>query len=277
MNQNNGILYLIPSPIGNLSDMSKRSIEVLNMVDLIYCEDTRNTQKLLNLLNIKKKTISCHEHNEKEMSFKLISLLKEGHNIAYMSDAGYPAISDPGEILVNEVIKSNLKAVPLSGPTASLTALIASSLPTSHFLFYGFLSSKRNDRKKEINELKNFPYTIIFYEAPHRINETLIDLYEILGNRKITIAREISKIHEEFIYTNLKEISSLNKEFKGELVLILEGKEMKNNEENNIEEALEKYNELIKNGVNKKDALLCISLIYNINKNLIKKMIFKEE
>ena len=139
MNQNNGILYLIPSPIGNLSDMSKRSIEVLNMVDLIYCEDTRNTQKLLNLLNIKKKTISCHEHNEKEMSFKLISLLKEGHNIAYMSDAGYPAISDPGEILVKKAIENNIKIVPLPGPNAGLTALIASGLDISHFYFYGFL------------------------------------------------------------------------------------------------------------------------------------------
>ena len=209
MMENKGILYLVPSPIGNLSDISKRIIDTLNSVDYIFCEDTRNTQKLLNLLNIKKTTISCHEHNEKEMSFKLISYLSEGKNIAYMSDAGYPAISDPGEILVKEVSKNNFKIIPLSGPTASLTALIASSLPTSHFLFYGFLSSKHSERIKEINELKSFPYTIIFYEAPHRINETLDDLYNTLGDRKITIARELSKEKKAVILSSDELVASL--------------------------------------------------------------------
>ncbi len=276
MNQNKGILYLVPSPIGNLNDMSKRSIEVLNSVDLIFCEDTRNTQKLLNLLNIKKSTISCHEHNEKEMSNKLLSLLEEGKNVACMSDAGYPAISDPGEILVKEVSKAGYKIIPLSGPTASLTALIASSLDTSHFIFYGFLPSKRSERIKEINEIKTFPYTLIIYEAPHRINETLSDLYEVLGDRKITIAREISKIYEEFIYTSLKEITSINKEFKGELVLVLEGNK-ENKKDIDLSLIKDKYEELIKSGINKKDAIICISLIYNLNKNIIKKMLYKEE
>ncbi len=271
MNQNKGILYLVPSPIGNLNDISKRIIDTLNSVDCIFCEDTRNTQKLLNLLNIKKNTISCHEHNEKEMSFKLISLLNEGKDIAYMSDAGYPAISDPGEILVKEVSKNNIKIVPLSGPTASLTALIASSLDTSHFLFYGFLNSKHSERIKEIKEIKDFPYTIIFYEAPHRINETLLDLYELLGDRKITIARELSKIHEEFIYTSLKEITSLNKEFKGELVLVLEGNTIKK-DNYDLSLIIEKYNELIKNNISKKDAIISLSIIYKINKNILKKM-----
>lgn len=275
MMENKGILYLVPSPIGNLSDISKRIIDTLNSVDYIFCEDTRNTQKLLNLLNIKKTTISCHEHNEKEMSFKLISYLSEGKNIAYMSDAGYPAISDPGEILVKEVSKNNFKIIPLSGPTASLTALIASSLPTSHFLFYGFLSSKRSERIKEINKLKSFPYTIIFYEAPHRINETLDDLYNTLGDRKITIARELSKIHEEFIYTSLKEITSLNKEFKGELVLVLEGNNL-SNEDNDLINIKDKYNELIKNNISKKDAITSLSLIYKINKNILKKMFMND-
>lgn len=275
MMENKGILYLVPSPIGNLSDISKRIIDTLNSVDYIFCEDTRNTQKLLNLLNIKKTTISCHEHNEKEMSFKLISYLSEGKNIAYMSDAGYPAISDPGEILVKEVSKNNFKIIPLSGPTASLTALIASSLPTSHFLFYGFLSSKHSERIKEINELKPFPYTIIFYEAPHRINETLDDLYNTLGDRKITIARELSKIHEEFIYTSLKEITSLNKEFKGELVLVLEGNTL-SNEDNDLINIKDKYNELIKNNISKKDAITSLSLICKINKNILKKMFMND-
>ena len=275
MNQNKGILYLVPSPIGNLNDISKRIIDTLNSVDYIFCEDTRNTQKLLNLLNIKKTTISCHEHNEKEMSFKLISFINEGKNIAYMSDAGYPAISDPGEILVKEASKNNIKVVPLSGPTASLTALIASSLDTSHFLFYGFLKSKHSERLKEIENLKTFPHTIILYEAPHRINDTLKDLYEVLGDRKITIARELSKIHEEFIYTSLKEITSLNKEYKGELVLVLEGNSL-SKEENDLSIIKDKYNELIKNNVSKKDAIISLSIIYKINKNFFKKMFINE-
>lgn len=276
MNVNSGIFYLVPSPIGNLSDMSKRSIEVLNSVDLIFCEDTRNTQKLLNLLGIKKTTLSCHEHNEKESSLKIINLLKEGKNIAYLSDAGYPGISDPGEILVKEISKENLKIVPLCGPTASLTALVASALDTDHFLFYGFLNSKESERKKEIESLKTFPFTLIVYEAPHRIYDTLNNLYEILGDRKITIARELSKLHEEFIYTSLKEINENKKELIGEMVLIIEGNK-DNEEEKSDSFILDKYNELIKNDINKKDAITAISLLYKVNKNKLKKLVYNED
>lgn len=275
--ENKGVLYLIPSPIGNLGDMSKRSLEILNSIDYIFCEDTRNTGKLLNLLNIKKQLISCHEHNEKEMSLKLISFLNEGKNIGYMSDAGYPGISDPGEILVKEITKLGFKVIPLSGPTASLTALVASGIDTSHFLFYGFFDSKESSRKKEIEEIKNLPYTLIVYEAPHRIYDTLKNLYEILGDRKITIAREISKLHEEFIYTSLKEINENKKELIGEIVLIIEGKEIKDVISLTNEEIISKYNELIENNVNKKEAITSLSIIYKINKNLIKKLVFNEE
>ncbi len=270
MENKKGILYLIPSPIGNLKEFSPRQIETLNSVDYVFCEDTRNTLKLLTLFNIKKNLISCHEHNEKEMSKKAIDLLNNNKNIAYLSDAGYPGISDPGEILVKECVKNKIKIVPLSGSTASLNALVASALSTSHFLFYGFLPSKTSEKEKEINNLKYFPYTIIFYEAPHRINETINLLYSILGDRKLTIAREISKIHEEFIYSSLKEESQNNKEYKGELVLILEGN-LNDDQKMKDEEIIEKYNELIKLNINKKDIILILTNLYKLNKNYLKK------
>ena len=183
--QNKGILYLIPTPIGNLKEVSPRILSTIDEVSCIFCEDTRNTQKLLNLLGKNKKTISCHEHNEKIMSSKVIELLENGENIAYMSDAGYPAISDPGSILVKECIKNHIKVTPLSGPNAFINALVGSNQDTSHFIFYGFLNSKSNERKKELESLKNYSFTIIFYEAPHRINDSLKDIYEIFGNRNI--------------------------------------------------------------------------------------------
>ena len=267
-----GRLYLIPSPIGNLEDVSPRVRNVLNECDLIACEDTRNTSKLLSLLGISKPTFSCHEHNEKEASSKLIEMIKNGKIIGYLSDAGYPGISDPGEILSKECIKNNIKVTPLSGPSAFINALVASSQDTTHFMFYGFLDSKSSQRKKELKEIKDFKNTIIFYEAPHRINDTLKDLYEVLGNRNITIAREISKIYEEFIYSSLKELTESPRDYKGELVLVIEGNTSK--EEIDEKEIKDLFNELIKSGLNKKDAINALSILKNINKNYLKKLFF---
>ena len=272
--QNKGILYLIPTPIGNLKEVSPRILSTIDEVSCIFCEDTRNTQKLLNLLGKNKKTISCHEHNEKIISSKVIELLENGENIAYMSDAGYPAISDPGSILVKECIKNDIKVTPLSGPNAFINALVGSNQDTSHFIFYGFLNSKSSERKKELESLKNYSFTIIFYEAPHRINDSLKDIYEIFGNRNITIARELTKLNEEFIYSTLENLVTNQREYKGELVLVVEGKINKNEPKLDREFIKDKYDELLKSNFSSKDAINILSIIYKINKNSIKKIVY---
>ena len=261
-----GILYLVPSPIGNLNEVSPRIISILNLVDLVACEDTRNTGKLLHLLNIEKPLFSCHEHNEKEASQTLIKKLLNGEKIAYLSDAGYPCISDPGALLVKEAINYDITITPLSGPNAFLNALVGSGLDASHFLFYGFLNAKKSQREDELQKLKDLPYTLIFYEAPHRVNETLLSLYQILGNRKISIARELTKIHEEFIRGDLKSLITSNREFIGELVLVVEKKK---EEEKSIDlsKYLELIDELINKGLKSKDAIVFISTNFKINKN----------
>jgi len=270
-------LYLIPSPIGNLKEVSPRIIETINLCDFIACEDTRNTKKLLMLLGIKKECISCHEHNEKETSIKLINLILSGKNIGYLSDAGNPCISDPGALLTLEAIKNNITVIPLSGPCAFIDGLIASGIDTTHFLFYGFLLSKSSLRVHELEALKYLPYTLVFYESPHRINETLKDLYKVLGDRKITIARELTKIHEEFIRTNLKAISESTHEFIGEMVLIVDKYENLEDTSIDEEELLKKYNLLIKNGLSSKDAATSISILLGINKNQIKTLTYKNK
>ena len=186
-------LYLVPSPIGNLNEISPRIKETLLSVDFIACEDTRNTQKLLSLIGISKACISCHEHNEQKESEIIVKKILNGQDCAYLSDAGFPCISDPGFLLVKECIKSNINIIPLSGPNAALLALIASGLDTDHFLFYGFLNPKISKKETEIEKLSSFPFTIILYESPHRINETIISLYKVLGNRQLVIARELTK------------------------------------------------------------------------------------
>lgn len=268
-----GILYLVPSPIGNLKDVSPRVMETLLSCNYIACEDTRNTQKLLNLIGINnKRCVSCHEHNEKEASVSIVNDLLNGKNIAYLSDAGYPCISDPGYLLTLEAIKNNIQIVPLSGASAFLSALIASGLDTEHFFFYGFLKSKSSERVHELETIKNMPYTMLFYEAPHRIKDTLSDLYSILGDRKIVIARELSKVHEEFIRTTLKEINENYHEIIGEIVLVVEKAQVM---ETKIDEKeiIDKVNLLIKSGLSKKDAIISVALLLNVPKNEVKKLV----
>lgn len=263
-NNSFGTLYLVATPIGNLNEVSKRTIEVLTNVYLIACEDTRNTIKLLSHFDIHTKMISYHNFNEKEASQKLIKELKEGKDIALVSDAGYPLISDPGYELVNEVINENINIVTVSGPSAGINALVASGLETSHYLFFGFLNSKASQAKKELEKLKDFPYTIIFYEAPHRINKTLNNIYDVFGNRKVCIARELTKIHEEYIRDEL--VNLLDKEFKGEIVLLVEGYKQK---EEKIDEQtlLKEVNKLINNGLKTKEAIKQIANKYSVSKN----------
>ena len=215
-------LYLIPTPIGNLEDITFRAISILKSVDVILCEDTRESSKLLSHYNIKKKLIACHEYNEDKLFDKVRDLLDSGKNIGLISDQGTPIISDPGFVLSRYLIENGYNVVSLPGPTAFVPALTSSGLDPSPFLYYGFLNSKSSKREEELKVLRNYPFSIIFYEAPHRINSMLKSILEIFGDRKVSISREISKKYET-IYRD--KISNLidNIELKGEFVIIVEG------------------------------------------------------
>ncbi|WP_461614043.1 16S rRNA (cytidine(1402)-2'-O)-methyltransferase [Clostridium sp. Marseille-QA1073] len=257
-----GKLYLVPTPIGNLKDITLRALEVLKMVDVVACEDTRQSLKLLNHFNIKKTLISYHKHNENEKSEDIIEMLKEDKNIAIVSDAGTPGISDPGEVIVKKCIEENIDFEVLTGATAITTALIYSGLDTTKFIFRGFLPRENKDRKPIIDDLVNRTETLIFYEAPHRILNTLEFLYENLGDRKIAICRELTKMYEDIIRMTLGEAIKYYKENspRGEYVLVLEGKSLEELQEeerskwNNlsVEEHIKTY---IEEGFSKKDAI----------------------
>ena len=265
------ILYLVATPIGNLKEMSPRALEVISEMDIIAAEDTRNAFSLLANFGIKKDLFSLREHNEVEASKHLLSKILEGKKVAYMSDAGYPGISDPGYLLVQEMIKNDISVSTISGSSAFINALVASGLDTKHFYFYGFLPAKENEAKEEILSLRNKKETLIFYEAPHRINKTLNLLREGLGNRYACLARELTKINEEFIRGNLEELETLN-DIKGEMVLIVEG----NKEEVNVDDdkITARVAYFIKLGLSQKDAINVVSEEFNVNKNYIKKLVF---
>jgi 16S rRNA (cytidine1402-2'-O)-methyltransferase len=220
-----GILYLVPTPIGNLEDMSFRAIRLLKEADFIAAEDTRNTKKLCNYFEIKTPIISYHEHNKESSGFKLLEKLKEGVKIALVSDAGMPTISDPGYELVAAAVEEGLTVVPLPGANAALTALIASGLPCQPFYFYGFLNRQKREKKKELEQLKKQTATIILYESPHRLKETLAAIKGAFGDRKIVLCRELTKKYEEFIRGTISEAVSWadQEEIRGEFCLIIEG------------------------------------------------------
>ena len=216
-------LYLIPTPIGNLEDITIRSLNTLKTVDIILCEDTRETGKLLKAYDIKKKLVACHEYNQDKVKSYVIEELNKGLNIGLVTDQGTPIISDPGFVIVKEVIDNSFNVISLPGATAFVPALINSGIEPSPFLFYGFLIAKSSKQKKELEKLKQIPYTIIFYEAPHRLKDTLINMLDILGNRNICLEREISKIHEEVYREKISDIIPLADSLKGEFVLVVEG------------------------------------------------------
>ena len=220
-----GILYLVPTPIGNLEDMSFRAIRLLKEADFIAAEDTRNTKKLCNYFEIKTPIVSYHEHNKESSGIKLLEKLKEGTKIALVSDAGMPTISDPGYELVAAALEKGLTVVPLPGANAALTALIASGLPCQPFYFYGFLNRQKKDKKKELETLKKQTATIIFYESPHRLKETLTLLEGVFGDRRIVLCRELTKKYEEFIRGTITEAAlwANQEEIRGEFCLIVEG------------------------------------------------------
>ena len=220
-----GTLYLVATPIGNLADITHRALQVLKDVELIACEDTRHTRKLLNHYGIDTKTISYHEHNEQQREAQLIDLLKQGSNVAVVSDAGTPSISDPGFRLVRAAIESDVPVVPVPGPSAMLSALVAAGLPTDEFFFAGFLPSKGNARRARLAELQSIPGTLILYEAPHRLAAALKDAFETLGEREAVVARELTKVHEEIRRGLLSELAAdyaEQKDLRGEIVVLID-------------------------------------------------------
>lgn len=222
-----GTLYLVATPIGNLADITHRALQVLSDVDLIACEDTRHTHKLLNHYGIKTKTISYHEHNEQQRAAELIDRLKEGTSIAVVSDAGTPSISDPGFRLVRAAIENEIPIIPVPGPSALITALTAAGLPTDEFFFAGFLPARTNARRARLAELQSVPGTLIFYEAPHRLAATLQDAYEILGEREAVVARELTKLHEEIkrgLLSKLAADFTEKTDIRGEIVVLIDRK-----------------------------------------------------
>ena len=266
-----GELYVVATPIGNLDDITLRAIKILKEVDVIIAEDTRHTLKLLNHLNISKPLISYHRHNEEQRKEMIIDKLKNGENIAIVSDAGTPGICDPGEVLIHECIKENIKIVPIPGACAMINALIASGISTKEFTFLGFLPLNKKLRKEKLEYIKNETKTVIIYEAPHKLKSTLEDLKEILEKRKVVIARELTKIHEEFIRGTIDEILEKADNLKGEIVLIIEGNKESSHHDNKnkfIEMSLDEHYEYYeKQGLPKKEIIKKIAKDRGLAKN----------
>ena len=264
-----GTLYIVATPIGNLEDITLRAIKVLKEVDLIAAEDTRHTLKLLNHLEISKPLISYHRHNEDIKTDILIKELEQGKKIALVSDAGTPGICDPGEEVIKKCIEEEIPIVPIPGACAMINALICSGLDTKEFAFIGFLPLNKKNRKEKLEEIKNATKTMILYEAPHKLETTLKDLKEIIGNRKIVLARELTKIHEEYIRESIDVLIEKAKELKGEFVLIIEGAEKK--EENDFFKLSlqEHYTYYEDRGLTKKEIIKQIAKDRNVNKNEI--------
>ena len=265
-------VYLIPTPIGNFDDMTLRTIETLKLVDVLFCEDTRITKQMLNRLEINKKLVSSNDHNEETKKNLAIKYLNEGLNIGIVTDRGTPIISDPGYKVVEEVIKHGYNVIPLPGANALIPALIASGVNPSPFMFYGFLNAKNSKREKELENLKKYPVTIIYYEAPHRIIEMLESIRKICGERRISVSREISKLYEEIYRGTVSEvIEELQKEeIRGEFVVVVEGnKEEVSFDSMSIEEHVNMY---IEEGLSEKDALKKVAKDRNTTKSEIYKI-----
>ena len=269
---NKPLIYLIATPIGNLGEMSKRALDVIQEMDVIAAEDTRNTYSLLSHFGIKKELFSLREHNEIEASEHLLRLVKNGKKVAYVSDAGYPGISDPGYLLVKKAREEGMAVSTVSGSCAFINALVASGLPTDHFYFYGFLSKKGNEGKKALESLTDRPETLIFYESPHQIEETIKLLFSVFGDRKCVIARELTKLNEEYISGSLSELVNLDfKTIKGEIVLVLEGQNAENEliNDEKIQDKLRFYMSL---GVTEKAAIQIAIEELKVPKNRVYKL-----
>jgi 16S rRNA (cytidine1402-2'-O)-methyltransferase len=266
-----GTLYLVATPIGNLQDITFRALETLKTVDIIACEDTRHTQKLLNHYSIKNRLVSYHEHNENERAVELAEYLKQGKSIAIVSDAGTPAICDPSFRIVEKANEIGAKVVSIPGAVAFVNGLIVSGLPTDSIFFGGFLPSKKSERIKRLEEVKEIPATLVFYETPHRLGKSLNDCLEVLGNRKAAIARELTKLHEEILRGNLSELLEKisDKVIKGEIVLVVERFEISNSKFQipNNQTISERITELESEGIDNKNALKKAAKEFGLSKS----------
>ena len=260
-------LYIVPTPIGNLEDITIRALNILKEVDVIFAEDTRTTKQLLNHFDINNRLISSHLYNEDQNEEKEIDYLKEGKNVAVVSDRGTPVISDPGYILVKNAIKHGYNVVCLPGSTAVIPALVMSGLSGGPFTFYGFLNSKESKKKKELESLKSNHYPIVFYEAPHRLMKTLNNIYEIFGNRNIAIVREISKRYEEVIRGTVESLLKTVENLKGEIVIVVEGNHEKQSFDNlSIKDHVNLY---IEDGLTPNEAIKKVAKERNVPKSKI--------
>lgn len=272
-----GKLYICPTPIGNLEDITYRTLRILNEVDLIAAEDTRHSLQLLNHFDISKPLTSYHEHNKDSKGGYLITKLLEGENIALISDAGMPGISDPGQDIIAEAIENNIEIEVLPGATAFVTALVGSGMDTHKFVFEGFLDRDKKLRRKRLEEIKNEKRTIIFYESPHRLKETLKDMIKYLGNRKIAVNRELTKKYQEIIREDIETVIEIfnNREVKGEFVLIVEGFSGEVEEIGKYDDLSEREYviQLMEEGINKKDAIKIVCKDRKLKKDIVYKQV----
>jgi 16S rRNA (cytidine1402-2'-O)-methyltransferase len=259
--------YIVATPIGNLEEMTPRAIAILKEVDVIACEDTRHTAKLLAHFDIHTKLISHQKFNEHASVKGIMMLLHKGYNVALVSDAGYPLIADPGHVLVQSIIKHGYNVIPISGSSALLNALVASGVVTHPFYFHGFLPNNQKELKGLLTRIRHYQSTLVFYEAPHRIEKTLKVCLELLGDRKACLAREITKIHEEFIRGSLSDILQEGETYKGEIVLIIEGDEGIKVMPVDISEVYQSIEDLIQAGLSAKDAIKEVSTKTGVSKN----------
>lgn len=260
-------LYLIPTPIGNLDDITIRALNTLKQVDILLCEDTRDTGLLLKQYDIKKKLVSCHEYNEDKIIDKVINYLKSDMNVGLVTDQGSPIVSDPGYVISRAVIDASFNVISLPGATAFVPALSMSGIEPYPFLFYGFLNSKNNKQISELKSLKNFKYTLIFYESVHRMKSTLENMLEVLGDRNIAICREISKLHEEICRDRISNVIPLVDTMKGEFVIVVEGNKEKVNYDNlDIVDHVKIYTE---DGISEKEAIKIVAKERNVPKSVV--------
>ena len=262
-----GTLYIVATPIGNLQDISLRALETLKDVDLIACEDTRHTGKLLKHFDIKKKLVSYHEHNEQTRAEELLNFLADGRSIALVSDAGTPGVADPGFVLVRQAQEKDIEVNVVPGAVAYVNALVASGLPTDSCFFGGFLPSKKGDRRRRLKEVSEIAATICFYETPHRIGKSLVDCFDVLGNRKIAIVRELTKLHEEVISGNLQDlcVRFATEKLKGEIVLVID-RNSPGIEKTATKSISERVSELERTGIDHKKALKLVAKELGISK-----------
>ena len=270
-------LFLVPTPIGNLSEMTPRALEVLSSVDVIACEDTRTSGQLLKHFDISKRLIAYQNFNEESSARGIVNLLSQGNDVALISDAGYPLISDPGQRVVSLVTAAGYNVVPVSGCSAVLNAVVASGLIAQPFIFIGFLPAGNSERVKKLREYKPYPMTMVFYEAPHRIKKMLESCLEVLGDRRCCLCREMTKIHEEFLRGTISEMIEAADELKGEMVLVVEGNRDDYSKDVDMSMILKMVNESIEAGMSTSQAIKEVAGRTGISKNKIYDMVHKDD